>query len=54
MTPRDEYAPRHAAQPSCGVEWCRDPDCGRVSERARPWDRRRLRQIERADLGIAS
>ena len=54
MAPADEYVPRHAAQPNCGVAWCRDPDCGGSTERLRPWDRRRLRQQQRPSLRAVS
>ena len=50
MAPIEDYSPRHAAKPSCGVAWCRDPNCGRRGARQRPWDRRRLRQLEATTL----
>ena len=50
MAPIEDYSPRHAAKPSCGVAWCRDPNCGRRGARQRPWDRRRLRQLQATTL----
>ena len=50
MAPIEDYLPRHAAKPSCGVAWCRDPKCGQPGARQRPWDRRRLRQMQASTI----